>query len=366
MTRTNQALSHSAGPAASDEISTPATGLKPPMSLEQFQDDVTNVFLHYVHIICHMTDAKTAWTITKAAPLESSAEWALCAPERDAAEIGLTHAHIEDTEFAKVMREMYDFAYFGLKNLGGSGLEYEGSAMWFSSMLIDAAYGDFSREWDSYGPTVQEHAKRLLAVAETANARLTLEGCDEPFHHFAGTNKDSNGSQSDCLDVRQVALLSGMEEMSIRAAANPNRPNALKSFKVGNATRFELSVVKEWLIQKKRHVPITERWIVKDFDLGKSYKFCGAISMGLDTRYRLLGQNQGYAEIDKALNSIHIQVTPGGGMYLEEEAMRDEPLMRKVAEILALPADLLILRIREAFAHQTLKAVEEEMKKLNQ
>lgn len=336
--------------------------ITPPVTIEQLQDDVTNVFLHYVRNIYWMTDAKTAWAITKTPALEH--EFELGNPDFQASDLGLTYVHIKDTQFAKTMKCMYDYAYFGLAHLGEEALEYEGIAMWTTALLVDAAMGDVGSEWGSYGLDIQDCAARLVKVAETANARLILEGDDEGFYFFASSSKDDKGFDVGHLNVRQVALLSGMEEMSIRAAANPNRSNQLKPTKTEHGTRFEIAVVKEWLMQKKRYVPITKRWFVNDFDLSKSYKSWDEISEGLDTRYILLGQENGYDDLDKALAEIHIHVNPGRGIYLEKTVMDDEVSVRRLARILSLQEDLLLLRAKEAIAAETLRNIEREIKSL--
>lgn len=338
------------------------TDLAPLVTLDQFHDDVTNVFLHYVRNICWMTDFKTAWAITKAPALDY--EFELMNPDFKAAELELSYSHIKDTEFAKAMQRMYDFAYFGLIHLGEDSLDYESIHTWTTALLIDAAQGAVGSEWGSYGLDIEERAKRLVKVAETANARRILEG-EEEFYYFTQTNRDDKCSEY--LNVRDVALLSGMEEMSIRAAANPNRANQLKPTKTEHGTRFETSVVKEWLIKKKRYVPIVRRWFVKDFDLSKSYRSWDEISEGLDTRYNLLGQENGYEGIDKALAEINLKAVKapdGAGLYLERNLINDEAVVRSLARILLLPEDLLLLRSKEAIAVETLRNIERDIKDL--
>lgn len=339
-----------------------ATDLTPPIGQDQFHDDVVNVFLHYVRSICWMTNAKTAWAITKAPALEY--EFELSNPDHKAADLDLTYEHIKDTEFARSMQRMYDYAYFGLIHLGEDGLEYEGIHMWTAALLIDAADGEVAREWDSYGLDIQDCARRLVKIAETANARLILEGEEEGFYYFTSQNKDDKYCAMGQLNVRQVALLSGMEEMSIRAAANPNRINQLKPVKTEHGTRFEVSIVKEWLKQKKRYVPINKRWFVNDFDLTKGYKSWDEVSAGIDTRYNLLGQEQGYEALDEALASINIKTSGVGGIYLEKEFFDDGAAARSLARILSLPEELLILRAKEAIAAETLRNIEREIKSL--
>lgn len=336
--------------------------LTPPITQEQFNDDVVNVFLHYVRNVCWMTDFKTAWAITKAPALEY--EFELMNPDLKAAELGLTYFHIKDTAFAKAMQRLYDYAYFGLIHLGEEALDYESIHTWITALLIDAAEGEVSREWGSYGLDTEDCAQRLVKVAETANARLILEGGEEAFYHFYYLNKEEKYCHNGQLTVRQVALLSGMEEMSIRAAANPNRVNQLKPLKTEHGTRFDISVVKDWLKQKKRYVPIQKRWLVKDFDLTKSYKNWDEISNGLDTRYNLLGQENGYDTLQKSLAAINVN-SGAGGIYLEQRFFDDETAARTLARILSLPEDLLILRAREAIATETLRRLEREIKSLS-
>ena len=85
-------------------------GLTSPITLEQFRSDATNVFLHYVRNIAWMVDTQTAWAITKAPALEFNG--ALANPELMATDLGLTYEHIQNTEFARAMQRMYDYAYF--------------------------------------------------------------------------------------------------------------------------------------------------------------------------------------------------------------------------------------------------------------
>lgn len=340
---------------------TSGTDLTPPLTLEQFQDDVTNVFLHYVRNICWMTDFKTAWAITKAPALEH--EFELANPDLKASELGLTYAHIKDTEFARSMQRLYDYAYFGWVHLGEESLDYESIHMWTAALLVDAAEGAVGAEWGSYGLDVQDCASRLVKVAYTANARLILEGEEYGFYYFSSQNKEDKGSDIGHLNVRQVALLSGMEEMSIRAAANPNRVNQLKPTKTDHGTRFEISVVKEWLIHKKRYVPITKRWFANDFDLTKSYSSWYEFSYGLDTRYNLLGQERGYEELDKALNAVNVKPEQRR-LFLNKSFFDDEVGALSLARILSLPEELLILRAKEAIAVETLRSIERNIKDL--
>lgn len=340
------------------------TGITPLVSLDKFQDDVTNVFLHYVRNICWMVDGKTAWAITKAPALDY--EYDLTHPDLKAIDMGLTFAHIKDTQFACAMRRMYDYAYFGLIDLGEESLEYESIHTWTVALLVDVAGGAVGNEWDSYGLDIVDCARRCVKVADTANARRVLEGHEE-FYHFVSQGKEDNYCDDNLLNVRQVALLSGMEEMSIRAAANPNRANQLKPMKTEHGTRFENTVVKEWLIQKKRYVPITKRWTARDIDLTQSYMSLDEIELGLNTRYNLLGLENGFDQLDAALVAINLEA----GAFLERRRIHlynaffdDEMAVRSLARILSLPEELLTLRVKEVITTESLRNIERAIKNL--
>lgn len=338
-------------------------GLTPAVSLEQFQDDVTNVFVHYVRNIGWMVDIKTAWAITNAPELEYDTD--LLNPELKAADIGLTYALIKDTQFGKAMQRMYDYAYQGIVRVGEESLDYESIHTWTSALLLDVARGAVGNEWDSYGLDICDCAKRCVEVAETANARRMLEGLDGFFYFNSAPVDDYN--DVDKLTVRQVALLAGMEEMSVRAAANPNRANQLKPTKTGSGTRFENTVVKEWLIQKKRYVPITKRWTASELNLAQKYSSIDDIVAGLNTRYNLLGQERGFQRLDAALAKIKVETVQFQDtyrIYLPDSKMADDNTVRGLALILDLPEDLLSLRVKEVLTAESLRGIERAIKDL--
>lgn len=340
------------------------SALTPLFPLEQFEDDVTNVFLHYVRNINLMVDSNTAWAITKAPALES--EFQLGHPERRASDLGLTYAHIKDTEFARALRRMYDYAYFGLVHLGEESLEYAGIHTWAVALVIDATDGAVAKEWESYGLDIVDCARRCLKVAETANARRILEGETE-IYSLMSQDKGERSCSGNQLNVRQVALLSGMEEMSIRAAANPNRANQLKPTKTEHGTRFENTVVKEWLIQRKRYLPITKVWAAGDIDLTRSYSNLDDIALGLNARYDRLGQEKGCEELDAALAAINLEVGPSVDrrkIYLGSSFFENDAAVRGLARVLSLPEELLALRVKEVITAESLRNIERAIKNL--
>lgn len=348
---------------SSSELET--VGLTPAVSVADFQNDVTNVFLHYVRTIAWMADAETAWAITKAPKLDHAAE--LFNPDFNAADLGLQYTNIQATEFARAMQRMYDYAYLGQLDQSQDPLDYESIHTWIAAIVVDVAASATGREWDSYGVDILSCASRCAQVAETANARAILEGGEPFFSSFKAHSKDDYPEEA-VLNVRQVSLLSGMEEMSIRAAANPNRVNQLKPIKTDSGTRFEIQVVKDWLISKKRYIPISKRWSEGDLNLDKKRFFSlDEVNSGINARFQMFCNNHGLEKIDAQLGRIGLTSGTGiGGPFLDIDysEYKNEQKLRGLAHILELPEELLVLRVNEVIAAEQLRRIERAIKEL--
>lgn len=347
-------------PQQNDEIFT--TGLTPPVRIDEFHDDVANIFLHYVRNIAWMVDAETAWAITKAPALENPI--ALLYTDVKAADLDLGFQQIKETEFARAMQRMYDFAYSGLVDLSAEPFEDGSIHTWISALLVDAAEGAMSTEWNMTGLYTDVCGRRCVQIAETANARAILEGGEPFFSYFRGYNKDDSPEEG-LLTVRQVALLAGMEEMSIRAAANPNRALQLRPTKTDSGTRFEISVVREWLQQKKRYVPIKKGWSAGELNLAKKrFASLDEVASGLDARYHMIGLSQGFEQLDQQLRAIGFTANDVSGrpfIRMPDEFFNREESVRAIAGILNLPEALLVLRVKEVMATESLRAIEKSI-----
>ncbi|MGH8785980.1 MAG: hypothetical protein ACREYA_12965, partial [Cupriavidus necator] len=173
----------------------------------------------------------------------------------------------------------------------------------------------------------------------------------------------------DRLTVRQLALLAGMEEMSIRAAANKNRANALKTISEDGRTRFELDVAKEWLRSKGRYVPITRYQSEGDIDLAKR-RFANPEELWqvLNARLQFLSRSEDGGELASRIGDLGLSLVPsnaiGQSFAVEEAQMRDHKAMMALANVLRLPGDLLVLRMREALARAELSSVEQSLREI--
>lgn len=344
-----------------------ATSFPVPFSKEEFQTDLQAVFLHCIRSIAWMTDAKTAWAITGAEALVANRE--LMSPEYAPEDLGLTYASIEHTEFVRTMEFLYDFGFHGRLNRHVEQMGDESIHAWITALVCDVHNSSMADQWDAYGVDVHRHSGRCVHVAEIANARHMLEGGESIYSQFPGTNREEWDSEG-YLTVRQLALLSGMEEMSVRAAANPKRPHPLKTVSVDGGTRIDIDVAKEWLMRKGRYVPIVSYWPDGDIDLqARSFAAVWELDTALNGRYQSLqGQHQAKKdELTKALSALGIPIAEGlAGPYLDipRDFYHDPESVRRLGAVLSLSPELLVLRAQEASANEALAVARRRIREL--
>jgi len=175
---------------------------------------------------------------------------------------------------------------------------------------------------------------------------------------------------SDVLTVRQLSLLSSMEEMSIRAAANPKRSNPLKTITTDQGTRIEISVALEWLKSKGRYVPITDVWSQAEINLASTrFDSFDALDGALQARYRSFCGERSRDELDAILSQANIRTIEGlNGPFIDmsEQDFQDVNKVQAVARALELPAELLALRVKEALTYENLRIIESALKQVTQ
>ena len=335
-----------------------------PFALDEFRKDIVEVFFHHVRTIARITNPLTAWKITG---LEATGEMNdILSYERSGAELGLTYEQIRMTPFASALEHLYGFAFFGRRDASAEPMEYESDYMWLADLVCDAMYGNVSMQWDSYGLDITERASRCVLVVETANARNVLEG-GESFSYFSnGPARGDSVGVDGSLTIRQMALLSGMEEMSIRSAANPKRANPLKTHTEDGGTRVDIEVAKEWLKSKGRYVPVTLFYSASDVDLTKRrFGDFQEIRFALNQRFLMIAGRDGEANIQAKLKEIGLEVKSGfyrQHLDIDDSAYANDQLVRSLAETLELPADLLVLRCKELVASQQLADIEKQLR----
>lgn len=336
-----------------------------PFSREELRTHILALFFHQMRVIGWMTDASTAWRILgQPAPND----YCLHSPDWDAAELG-QYSQIEHTIFAKTIERMYDYAYSGELDESGESMDNESMYTWTAALLMDIRDSAVLHEWGLYGGNGAESAEKCFAVAELANARRVLEG-GENFFYFMSSVADDRIAEDGLLTVRQMALLAGMEEMSIRAAANPKRANALPTTSVDRRTRIPVESAKAWLKARGRYVPITRRWGEAALDLSKRrFQDIPELCSALTARYEALALAQPDEEkLVEALTALGMKTTVNPfrlgrrSPEINAEHLSTAESVERLGEVLQLPGNLLKLRVREARANEELAFVQRELR----
>lgn len=331
-----------------------------PFSLEDFRKDIANVFLHHVRAYAWMAGEEAGVRAIPGMDEEETAPYGLFF-QGGADDIGLTYEQLRHTPLAKVLEFLYRYAYFGELDANTEAME-DGSIHTFITALVsDAAHGGLAQTMDEEtSDGTGASAERCLMVCELANARRTLEGGDAFYARFDGKGRtDAVGFE--CLTVRQMALLAGMEEMSIRAAANKTqkRANPLETYSADGGTRIALDVAKAWLQSKGRYVPITRCWSAAEFDLAKAhFKNLHEFGYALKARLEVVRKRIGEERVAAALESLGLSCT----WDFVQERIDDKVLAGRIAELLELPVALFILRCREVAARDALGQAEFDLR----
>lgn len=348
--------------------------LPAPFTLDKLQEMILTLYLQQVRMIVTMSsqtaeDIAIGWRII-GKPTDGY-ESELFNVNLNPEQLGLRYDTICNTTFAECIERMYQFAYFGILDESVEQMEWDGIYTYITAILSDMKNSQFFNEWEGNGAYALAEAMECFQVAELANARTVLEGGENFFHfgHNFKDNKDDDSTGYNGLTVRQMHLLSGMEEMSIRAAANPKRANPLPTYSEDGRTRISIEAAKTWLKSKGRYVPITRRWGAGDVDLAKR-KFSSTEELVETLHARLLMLTErdqlGVSLINRLAEAeISVTKTIAGTkktFKIDWSCISNFSLIPKLAEILELPADLLALRVREALARDELASVDRELR----
>lgn len=308
------------------------------------------------------------WPLLSSKPLEYPSEFAN--PDNGAQDLGLTFSDIESIELVHSLVHFYNYGMHGI--LDESMIEMddcEGPGNWASRILYDLHRSEFLTEWSEYrGVNVHASVARCLLVTELANARLMLEGGTEGF--YLGCHDQG------ALDIRQMSLLAGMTEGSIRTLAGPNRKNALITTKnpVGTGVHIKTEDAKAWLKSKGRYVPIkrTSARGAEDFTKRK-FTSIAEFENAVFERRAFLNIQQGEEVVDSRVRNAGVksmQSNPSSEIMrmdsLGENRLLDVALMTRLGEALELPKELFALRASEAATEEKLRIIEQALKQVQQ
>jgi hypothetical protein len=278
-------------------------------------------------------------------------------------EVGLRYESVRTTAFAAGLESLYELAFAGEVNIDLNGNESPWEAVCLLEPLTDLSKSHLVGDPEAV-ESAREAIGRCLRVCETAQARLLLEG-------LADQSWDTTGATQDGLSIRQLSLLSGMTEASLRTLANPKRSNPLKTQSDGKNTFVVPAEAKDWLISKGRYSPLKRH--IKDpaEDLTKrSFEHPSDILYALDRRLTVLLRGP---EADKARLAL-LAISPdliyeGGqdqdcpegldllGLQVSGAMLADAELMTRIGDALSLNGQLVALRAAETLAAHRLNEI---------
>jgi hypothetical protein len=335
-------------------------------SEDQLRHDILTLYVCQARVMGFMSDDtdpdSVVLGILKAQ--ESKDSSLIFFPDASVEEAGLNFDMIRETVFAKTIYDLYQFAYFGRVDLSEELLCFDGTVTWICCILHDLYKSTYLEEWDANGGEGKDCAKRCFELALLANARKTLEDGEILFDAPGQTNDDY-------LTIKQLALLSGMEEMSIRAAANPKRASPLETMKYSDgSTVVSLEVAKKWLIEKKRYVPITRFYGRGDSDITvRRYTSILQLIEAMNVRlsFRISRSNDA-EQVRNKLQELQIcftTITPSTMVVHLDPVLidfDDAEKNEKLAEILDVSSEVFKLRVKEAQLLEALASIEQKLK----
>ena len=282
-------------------------------------------------------------------------------PDMEPEQLGLRYESVRSTGLAVVLELLYDYGFEGLLDMEEGDMGDESGPSWCSRILTDLSNSRFVEEWEAYTSISYASAiRRSLLVCEVAHARHVLEGADESFMDWTGPGPGS-------LSIRQMSLLSGMSEATVRTLANPKRKNALITSNDGKNSSVEPSAAKAWLQAKGRYMPIRRTNRQGSLDLAQKRFASGEeLLWALTQRVQFLLGQSGADKLRQRLAAIDPHLLDESSarwplLQVQKEVLIDAAQMTRIAEALALPQELLVLRAAEAHAHDFLHQLEQRI-----
>lgn len=146
-----------------------------------------------------------------------------------------------------VLLDMYDYGIHGIRSVAAQ--------TWL----------DFATDVETFlhgmqhFPLLEEthisvNMERIWYVLSLATARWKLDD-DEGASDVFADNREGHAMLWGVLTLGEVALLAGMDEKSVRNAANPKLKNALKTVSQGNRTYVRTSDARAWLAGRRGFTP---------------------------------------------------------------------------------------------------------------
>lgn len=363
------------------QIEANATGFPVLFTRDEFKEDLTELMLLFVQ--------QAQFTFMADSSDQSNAIWGLLGSKaheftglgeagQSHSDLGLEFPDIEGLSMAQTLMRLYDYGVHGVLDPSVGRLDnFDGYENQVSRLCYDINRSAFLDEWSNNGVWPQARAaQRSLYVCELANARFMLEGSDEGF--FLDEREEG------FLSVRQLSLLSGMTEPSIRTLLSRNRKgsgtatasdeNALVTVTDGKNVSITIEVAQAWLRSKGRYVPITYKKTAGSSDFTARRFFSrNEFEREVAARTEFLMERDGADAISAriaAIGLVYVQEPIGDHPTLTlikigERQLLDANLMQLLATTLELPVGRFALRAAEAVTQEKLRSIEAQIKKLS-
>ena len=331
-----------------------------PFTLDAFEQDILQFYCLHVNLVAAISDNNEAPFRFLDKP-SSDNSISFEDPAELQAELDFTYEDIRESWLARSLESMYRYAYLGelddtVEELGPGGYHIA-----IAAIVKDMAVSRYLKFmlWSSEGKDrIKNSVENCLRTVELANARLTLEG-QPRFFNFDSKDEDYDqliegdtpgshqGGYGAALTVRQMALLSGMGEMSIRTLANPKRANQIPTETHLGRTLVPIGAAKAWLKEKDRYVPIR-----RGVD--------GAVLKLKNRKFKSMKDL--FSVVVTRLVALNEDITRFGATLEDKMAYSNIEFLHELAGILRFPPDLFVLRVRETLLDEELAAVRREVR----
>ncbi|MGV1017557.1 MAG: hypothetical protein ACOYBW_09285 [Fluviibacter phosphoraccumulans] len=287
------------------------------------------------------------------APASEKECWDIYDPENTAQDFGKEFA-IEQISTYRAVEQFYDYGLLGIRNM--LPLEDGCANEWtFAFGLIWDAANSFLITDITNGKGVT--TMKCLHAARAFFARHILDGQKRTF-----LPENEAHDPKDMLTIREVAILSGLDERTVRNATNRNAANRLETASVESSIFIPRESAREWLSTKRGFTPSRiGNHLPKSVVLNGP--FSGTVEAGNYIRKTRESINLSHSDlIDKAnlnrdLDWIHA---------LEEGLINgDEPELTSIGNALGLNGTLFALRMIEACQRDGLAKLQNRISSLD-
>jgi len=337
--------------------------LRPPFTKATLRSDIVTVLLteaRRVDFLFNRFDDNSLAPLSRLLGLEAQClSDDFRSPDVNWEQLGLQYEMVHATALAVGLEAMYDLAFSAEVELSFDAPGSGWGPFWFSRILTDLSNSPLVTDLEECAFS-REAIGRCIRVCDTAQARLILEESEGFF-------VDWSGISSVGISIRQLSLLSGMTEASLRTLANPKRKNYLKTQSDGKNTFVVPAVAKAWLISKDRYIPLSRAIRNPEEDLTKrSFSTIAALRSALEQRVTVLLRGPDGDQVSAALREICADLVneQSSGLVslgITDAMLADTATMTRIGNALSLRGELVALRGVEALAADQLNFVRAQL-----